>query len=73
MDGHRENRGFTCTDTNVNEGTKQLENKQYQMMPRSHYTVGVLCADLIARCTLVLDYARMRIAFLPPAATRPEE
>ena len=29
----------------------------------SRYSCGLLCADLMARCTVVLDYARSRLAF----------
>lgn len=31
----------------------------------SAYTAGILCGNLMARCGVVLDYARQRIAFLP--------
>ena len=31
----------------------------------SRYSCGLLCADLMARCTVVIDYARSRLAFVP--------
>ena len=30
----------------------------------SRYSSGLLCADLMARCTVVIDYARSRLAFM---------
>lgn len=30
----------------------------------SHYTAGILCGDLLARCRLVFDYARRRVAII---------
>ena len=31
----------------------------------SVYTSGIICGDLMARCTVILDYARQRVAFVP--------
>jgi hypothetical protein len=31
----------------------------------SFFSAGALCAGLLARCTTLFDYARLRIAFLP--------
>lgn len=31
----------------------------------SVYTSGLICAMLMARCTVIVDYARGRMAFLP--------
>ena len=33
----------------------------------SLYTAGIICADLMARCTVFVDYARRRVAFVPKA------
>ncbi|KAK9832838.1 hypothetical protein WJX81_005582 [Elliptochloris bilobata] len=33
----------------------------------SLYTAGIICADLMARCTVIVDYARSRVAFIPTA------
>lgn len=32
----------------------------------SLYTSGFICSSLMGRCRVFLDYARTRIAFLPP-------
>jgi len=33
---------------------------------------GIICADLMARCTVYVDYARRRVAFVPtPPAPAP--
>jgi len=38
----------------------------------SLYTAGIICADLMARCTVFVDYARRRVAFVPtPPAPAP--
>ena len=33
------------------------------------YSSGILCGDLMSRCTVILDYARARIMFVPDDAT----
>jgi hypothetical protein len=33
----------------------------------SVYTSGIICANLMARCTVIVDYARGRMAFVPIA------
>lgn len=33
----------------------------------SLYTSGIICSSLMGRCRVFLDYARLRIAFLPPS------
>jgi len=37
----------------------------------SLYTAGVICADLLARATVIVDYPRRRAAFLPPPGRPP--
>lgn len=33
----------------------------------SLYSAGIICGDLLTRCDMVIDYARKRIGFRPPA------
>ena len=33
------------------------------------YSSGILCGDIMNRCTVVLDYARNRIMFVPESQT----
>jgi len=37
----------------------------------SLYTAGVICADLLSRSTVIVDYPRRRAAFLPPPGRPP--
>ena len=35
------------------------------------YSSGILCGDIMSRCTVILDYARSRIMFVPKNTDRP--
>lgn len=32
----------------------------------SHYVQGIICGELVGRCSAVFDFARRRVALLPP-------
>jgi hypothetical protein len=36
-------------------------------MQLSAYSSGIICANLLARCTVIIDYPGNRIAFIPNA------